>query len=146
MKTPAAHPLAQTRYPIYPSPPKRSRLPTLDKARGSRGSAQPFHMLLTTIHPESADAWAGEVVHVPVEFSAGAVLFDLEAVTRIDSWGLALFLEAMQRITARGGRLYLIRIDEQVRRILEAARLDQVFHTASTREYALAAHSQLLAP
>ena len=102
-------------------------------------------MLLTTIHPESADARAGEVVYVPVEFSDGAVLLDLKEVMRIDSLGLALLLEAMQRIAARGGCLFLIRIDDQVRRVLETAKLDQVFHIAPTRAHALAKHSQLLA-
>jgi anti-anti-sigma factor len=112
----------------------------------SRNKPPATHRLSsTTSHPESADAWACEVVLVPVEFAEGAVLLDLYEVTRIDSWGFALFLEAMQRITARGGRLFLIRVHEEVRRVLETAKLDRVFHIASTRESALAEHSQLIA-
>ena len=145
MKTPSASTLAKTSYPIFTATPERRRLADFEKAGHSRDSAPTFNLLLTTIHPESADASAGEVVHVPVEFTEGAVLLDLKDVTRIDSWGLALFLEAMQRIAARGGRLFLIRIDQQIRRILETAKLDQVFNIASTREDALAEHSQRLA-
>jgi anti-anti-sigma factor len=145
MKTPSTNTPVKTSDPIFASTSERFGLPEFEKAGRRRGPARPFNLLLTTIHPESADAGAGEVVHVPVEFADGAVLLDLKEVTRIDSLGLALLLEAMQRITAQGGRLFLIRIDEHVRRILETAKLDQVFHIAPTRAHALAEHSQLLA-
>lgn len=145
MKTPPTLPLAKTSCLTFTSTPECFRLPEFEMSGGSHGSAQPFNLLLITGHPESGDAWAGEVVHVPVEFAEGAVLLDLKEVTRIDSCGLALLLEAMQRIAARGGRLFLIGIDEQVRRVLETAKLDQVFHIASTREHALATHRQPLA-
>jgi anti-anti-sigma factor len=103
---------------------------------------QPFNLLMTTSHPNSAGEFAGEVVPVPAEFTERTVLIDLNEVTRIDSWGLALFMEAMQRITAYGGSLVLIRIHEDVRRVLEAAKLDQVFHICANREEALALHCQ----
>jgi len=93
---------------------------------------------MTTSHPESADEWAGEVVRVPAEFAERTVIIDLNEVTRIDSWGIALFIEAMHRISAHGGNLVLVRIQEDVRRLLETAKLDQVFHICATREEALA--------
>lgn len=117
----------------------------LADARVGGLSRQPFNLFLTTSHPDSADEWAGGVVRVPVEFTEGAVLIDFSELTRIDSWGIALCLEAMQRITGRGGHLILISVHEEVRRILETAKLDQVFDICSTREEALAKHSHPLA-
>jgi|GEM_PF-6428046 len=145
MKTPSIDPLAKTSDPIFTSIPKCPELPGFEKEAGSCGPAQSINLLLTTIHPESADAGAGEVVYVPVEFVKGAVLLDLKEVTQIDSRGLALLLEAMQRITARGGSLILTGIDERIRGVLETAKLDRVFQIAPTREHALAEHCQLLA-
>ncbi|MEO8354195.1 MAG: STAS domain-containing protein [Chthoniobacteraceae bacterium] len=115
------------------------------RARTSSRSPQPFTLLLTTNHPDSSDEGAGEVVRVPAEFNDRTVIIDLNEVTRIDSWGLALFIEAMQRITACGGNLVLIRIHEDVRRVLETAQLDCVFPIFSTREEALAEHGHLSA-
>ena len=106
---------------------------------------QPFNLWMTTSHPESPDEWAGEVVHVPAEFTERMVLIDLNEVTRIDSWGIALFIEAMHRITAHGGNLVLIRIHDDVRRVLETAKLDQVFHICASREEALAERGRLSA-
>jgi len=98
---------------------------------------QPFDLLMTTTHPESADEGAGEVVRVPAEFTERTVLIDLNEVTKIDSWGIALFIEALHRITAHGGNLVLIGIRDDVRRVFETAKLDQVFRICSTREEAL---------
>ncbi len=55
------------------------------------------------------------------------VLVDLSGVSYIDSSGLALLIEAMQRVQAYGGKLALCGIRENVRAIFEIARLDQVF-------------------
>jgi len=88
---------------------------------GRGSSRHPFNLSMTTSHPESADEWAGEVVRVPAEFAEQTVIIDLNEVTRIDSWGIALFIEAMHRISAHGGNLVLIRIREDVRRLLETA-------------------------
>ena len=106
---------------------------------------QPFNLWMTTCHPDSADDCAGEVVCVPAEFNERTVVVDLHEVTRIDSWGLALFMEALQRITAHGGRLVLIRIHADVRHVLETAKLDHVFHICEDREEALAEHERLFA-
>ena len=55
------------------------------------------------------------------------ILVDLSRVTYIDSSGLALFVECLQRIAEHGGRLALFGLSESVRHVFEIARLDQVF-------------------
>lgn len=55
------------------------------------------------------------------------ILLDLSAVTYMDSSGLAVVIEALQRVIAYGGRLGLFGLQESVRSIFEIARLDQVF-------------------
>lgn len=52
---------------------------------------------------------------------------DLSRVSYIDSSGLATFIDAMQRVQAYGGEFALVSLRDSVRRILEIARLDQVF-------------------
>ena len=52
---------------------------------------------------------------------------DLSRVSYIDSSGLATFIDAMQRVQAYGGEFALVALGTSVRRILEIARLDQVF-------------------
>src|SRR5688572_15297715 len=55
------------------------------------------------------------------------IVVDLTGVSYIDSSGLALFIEAMQRIQAYGGKFALCSLKPTVRAIFEIARLDQVF-------------------
>ena len=54
------------------------------------------------------------------------ILVDLSRVNYIDSSGLALFIECLQRITAYDGKLGLFGLQPTVRHIFEIARLDQV--------------------
>ena len=124
--------------------PKLAAKHNLEETSLGKVTPQPFGLLLVTTHPESAEEGAGDVVRVTAEFCDRSVLIDLTEVTRIDSWGLALFIEAMQRITALGGRLAIFGIRESVLRVLEAAKLDQVFDICSTREEALADHCRRL--
>lgn len=86
-----------------------------------------------------AEGESGTPVNLPAEFNDRTILINLNGVTNINSWGIALFIEAMERITAHGGNLVLFGLCDNVRRIFETARLDQVFHIYSTREEALAA-------
>jgi anti-sigma B factor antagonist len=67
------------------------------------------------------------------------ILVDLSGVTYIDSSGLALFIEAMQRIQAYGGVFGLYGLRPSVKSIFEIARLDQVFRIFADRAAALAA-------
>jgi anti-sigma B factor antagonist len=55
------------------------------------------------------------------------ILIDLSAVTYIDSSGLAILIETMQRTGAYGGKFALFGLREGVRGIFEIARLDQIF-------------------
>jgi anti-sigma B factor antagonist len=54
------------------------------------------------------------------------ILVDLTRVNYIDSSGLALFIECLQRIATYGGTLGLFGLQPAVRHIFEIARLDQV--------------------
>jgi anti-sigma B factor antagonist len=61
---------------------------------------------------------------------AGKVVVDLTGVSYIDSSGLAVLIDAMQRIQAYGGKLAL-------QKIFEIARLDKVFSIFVDRAAAL---------
>jgi anti-sigma B factor antagonist len=66
------------------------------------------------------------------------VVIDLAGVTYIDSSGLALLIEALQRIQSYGGKLALCSIGESVRTIFDIARLDQIFQIFPDQPSALA--------
>lgn len=67
------------------------------------------------------------------------ILIDMSGVSYIDSSGLALFIEAMQRIQAYGGGFAIFGLRPTVQTIFEIARLHQVFRIFPDRETALAA-------
>lgn len=67
------------------------------------------------------------------------IVVDLGEVSYIDSSGLALFIETMQRVQAYGGKFGLCSLRPSVKSIFEIARLDQVFRIFPDRESALAA-------
>jgi anti-sigma B factor antagonist len=66
------------------------------------------------------------------------VIVDLSGVSYIDSSGLAAFIEAMQRVQAYGGMFALCAMRQNVKHIMEIARLDQVFQIYDDRDTALA--------
>lgn len=55
------------------------------------------------------------------------VLIDMSRVTYIDSAGLAIFIETLQRVSRYGGGFGIFGLRDGVRSIFEIARLDQVF-------------------
>lgn len=67
------------------------------------------------------------------------IFVDLSGVSYIDSSGIAVFIEAMQRIQAYGGKLALLGIRDSVKNIFEIARLDQVFALFPDKETAVKA-------
>lgn len=67
------------------------------------------------------------------------IVADLSGVTYIDSSGLALFIEALQRIQGYGGKLALCGLGASIRAIFEIARLDQIFRIFPDKAAALAA-------
>jgi anti-anti-sigma factor len=66
------------------------------------------------------------------------LLIDLTAVSYMDSSGLAVLIEAFQRIQPQGGVLALCGLQPAVQDIFEIARLDQVFKVYPNRAAALA--------
>jgi anti-sigma B factor antagonist len=66
------------------------------------------------------------------------VLIDMTKVSYIDSSGLALFIEALQRTQAYGGAIALFGLGESVNHIFQVARLDQVFKIFPDKAAALA--------
>ena len=62
-----------------------------------------------------------------IEAKLPRIVVDLGGVSYIDSSGLALFIESMQRIQAYGGKFALCDLRPTVKTIFEIARLDQVF-------------------
>lgn len=55
------------------------------------------------------------------------LVIDMENVSYIDSSGLAVLIEAMQKVEKYGGKFALAGLQENVKPIFEIARLDQVF-------------------
>ncbi len=55
------------------------------------------------------------------------LLIDMTKVSYIDSSGLALFIEALQRVQGYGGTFALFGLGESIRTIFHVACLDQVF-------------------
>jgi len=67
------------------------------------------------------------------------IVLDLTGLTYIDSSGLALFIESLQRLHTYGGKLALCGLSKTVGHIFEVARLDQVFTIHPDQQSALAA-------
>ena len=74
-----------------------------------------------------------------IEKKLPRVYVDMTEVTYIDSSGLAVLIDAMQRIANYGGKFGLIAIRPAVRTVLEIARLDQVFRVYPDRPSAVSA-------
>src|SRR5450755_2154600 len=68
-----------------------------------------------------------------IERKLPRIFVDLREVSYIDSSGLAVLIDAMQRIANYGGKFGLIAIRPAVRTVLEIARLDQVFRVYPDR-------------
>jgi anti-sigma B factor antagonist len=67
------------------------------------------------------------------------LVVDLSEVSYIDSSGLAVLIEAMQKVEFYGGKLYLVGLQENLRAIFESTRLDQAFRIFPDVAAALAA-------
>ncbi len=72
-----------------------------------------------------------------IELKLPRILVDLTGVSYIDSSGIAVLIDAMQRIQAYGGQLALFGIRASVRTVFEIARLDQIFKIYSDKGAAL---------
>jgi anti-sigma B factor antagonist len=67
------------------------------------------------------------------------LVVDLSKVSYIDSSGLAVLIEGMQKVEFYGGKLYLVGLQENLRAIFESTRLDQAFRIFPDVAAALAA-------
>jgi anti-sigma B factor antagonist len=65
------------------------------------------------------------------------ILIDLSGVAYIDSSGIAVLIDAMQRAHAYGGQLRIFGIRQNVRQIFEIAKLDQLFEIYPDKAAAL---------
>ena len=77
-------------------------------------------------------------IMVRAEFNERTVLIDLNEVDSIESERIAMFIEWMNVIAARGSNLAIFGVREDVRRVFKATRIDEVLRIFSTREEALA--------
>ncbi len=67
------------------------------------------------------------------------LVIDLSKVSYIDSSGLAVLIDGMQKVEAYRGKLYLVGMHETVRIIFKTSRLDQTFRIRRNVADALAA-------
>ena len=67
------------------------------------------------------------------------LVIDLSEVSYIDSSGLAVLIDGMQKVEAYRGKLYLVGMHETVRIIFKTSRLDQTFRIRRNVADALAA-------
>jgi anti-sigma B factor antagonist len=80
-----------------------------------------------------------ETLRPLIEGKVPRIYIDMAEVTYIDSSGLAVLIDAMQRIANYGGKFGLIALRPAVRTVLEIARLDQVFRVYADRASAVSA-------
>ena len=72
-----------------------------------------------------------------IEKQAPAIVVDLSGVSYVDSSGLAIFIDALQRIQNYGGKLALAGLHGNVALVFQIARLDKVFLIFADRESAV---------
>src|SRR5881394_1384854 len=74
-----------------------------------------------------------------IETKPNVVAVDLAKVTYLDSSGLAVLIDGMQKVQEYGGKFAIANVQESVLHIFEIARLDQVFQIFPDIDAALAA-------
>jgi anti-sigma B factor antagonist len=74
-----------------------------------------------------------------IERQIAGIVIDLSEVPYVDSSGLAIFIDALQRVQQYGGRLALAGLQDNVRLVFQISKLDKVFKIFSDSQSALAA-------
>ncbi|MBD1912826.1 MULTISPECIES: STAS domain-containing protein [unclassified Leptolyngbya] len=69
-----------------------------------------------------------------MQSGASTVLVDFEQVSFMDSSGLGALVGAFKSLRARGGKLYVCSINEQIRILFELTSMDRVFDIFSSQE------------
>jgi anti-sigma B factor antagonist len=87
---------------------------------------------------ETASAFS-RPLFTAIDGGKSAVVVDLTEVVFIGSNGLATLLNALRRLTRKGGRLAIATANPTVLRMFEITRTDTTFSIFPTRELALAA-------
>ena len=123
------------------SPTKGDGERTLDEFRidEDRPSAK---TVVLTIHGDADMRAASELkdrLGEVIDDSPRAVVLDLTGATFLDSMTLGVFVTAMKRLRARGGRFRVVAPRAEIRRIFEMTLLDRVFDLDVTRQEALIA-------
>src|SRR5258707_15154576 len=72
-----------------------------------------------------------------IEKQSPAIVVDLSEVYYVDSSGLAIFIDALQRIHRYGGKLALAGLKGNVAMVFQIARLDNIFLIFDDRETAV---------
>ena len=74
-----------------------------------------------------------------IERQIAGIVIDLSHVPYVDSSGLAIFIDALQRVQQYGGRLALAGLQDNVRLVFQISKLDKVFKIFDDSQSALAA-------
>ena len=72
-----------------------------------------------------------------IEKKSPAIVVDLSQVSYVDSSGIAIFIDALQRIQSYGGKFALVGLQSNVAMVFQIARLDKVFLIFGDRESAV---------
>ena len=83
-----------------------------------------------------------ESVAEALEAGARNILFDLHAVSTIDSSGIGELVSAYTTVTNRGGKLKLVSLPDKVSDILQITQLISVFEVFDTEQEALASFAE----
>lgn len=98
--------------------------------------------VVISIHGDADLRIASELKHrlgEVIDDAPSAIVLDLSEATFLDSMALGVFLGAMKRLRARGGRFRVVVPRAEIRRIFEMTLLDRVFELDVSRQDALSA-------
>jgi anti-sigma B factor antagonist len=74
-----------------------------------------------------------------IDKQSAAIVVDLSGVSYVDSSGLAILVDALQRVQKYGGKLGLAGLQGNVAMVFQIARLDKVFRIFTDRSSAIEA-------
>ena len=74
-----------------------------------------------------------------IERQTTGIVIDLTKVPYVDSSGLAIFIDALQRVQQYGGKLALAGLQDNVRLVFQISKLDKVFEIFGDSQSALEA-------
>ncbi|MFI6821021.1 STAS domain-containing protein [Micromonospora sp. NPDC050187] len=98
--------------------------------RGAEGDHGTDHMEITVTEPLDLTGVRklGPVVDAVVARRPARLVIDMSACAHVDAAGIGLLLDTHRRMWRLGGALTLRDPSPRIRRLLQVARVDQVFH------------------